>query len=500
MLKLHIFQKLLIVQKRDDKRMRKIKKVSLINPPQYFFVPRTFKDKISILIEYLRTGVINAGSAWPPLGILYLGAVLKEAGYEVSVLDAAVKGWYYDKIERWMKKEDPDVVGISTLTANFSHGIEIARRIKEASPEVKTVVGGYHATFMADRTLKKFPFVDVVVRGEAEEIIVDTLLALEGKKKLSEVDGISYRFGKRIVHNRPAKLITNLDELPKPDRSLVEDEYTNTIGPASFAAGKFTTIITSRGCPHRCTFCSCTAFRRNICKFRSPENVVDELEELTVQGYEDIGIVDDSFTIVKKRVEKICELIEEKHLKFNWWCDSRVDFVDYDMFLKMKKAGCEAVFFGLESGNQRILDYYKKGITPQQSIRAVKAAKKAGINVTGTFIIGATIETKSEVINTLEFAKRLDMDAVGIGPLWVHPGAQIWDELVAKNPELQERYWESGFVPVELGMCEYSQEWLIDAIGKTLREFYLNPLYISRELIKSFKDPYRRKVISRKFQ
>jgi anaerobic magnesium-protoporphyrin IX monomethyl ester cyclase len=482
--------------KEVDKIMRKINKISLIIPPENFFSSQTFKDKISSLIGYFRTGGIHAGSAWPPLGILYLGAVLKEAGYAVSALDAAVKGWYFDKIERWVKKEDPDVVGISTLTANFLHGIEIARRIKEASPEVKTVVGGYHATFMADQTLKKFPFIDLVVRGEAEETIVDTLLALEGKKKFSEVDGISYRSNKRVVHNRPAKFITNLDELQKPDRSLIEDEYVNTIGPVSLAAGKFTTIITSRGCPQRCTFCSCTAFRKNISKFRSPDGVVEELEELTAQGYEDIGIVDDSFTIVKKRVEKICELIKEKHLEFNWWCDSRVDFVDHEMFLKMKKAGCSAVFFGLESGNQRILDYYQKGITPQQSIRAVDAAKKAGLNVTGTFIVGATVETKSEVINTLEFAKRLDMDAVGIGPLWVYPGAQIWDELVAKNQELQERYWASGFVPVELGMCEYSKEWLENAIGKTLREFYLNPLFISRQVIKSFRDPYRRKVVT----
>ena len=479
--------------------MRKINKVSLINPPQYFFKPQTFKDKISIFIEYLRNGAVNAGTAWPPLGILYLGAVLKGAGYEVSVLDAAVKGWGYDKIERWVKEEGPDVVGISTLTTNFSHGMEIARRVKDASPEVKTVVGGYHATFMADKTLREFPFVDVVVRGEAEGTILDISLALEGKKKLSEVDGISYTHNERIVHNRPRKPVAKIDGLPIPDRSLVEDEYVNTIGPVSFAAEKFTTIITSRGCPFRCTFCCCTAFRNNICTFRSPESVVDELEELAGQGYEDIGIVDDSFTLAKKRVEKICELIEERHLKFHWWCGSRVDSVDYDIFLKMKKAGCESVFFGIESANQRILDYYDKRTTPQQSIRAVKAARKAGLNITGTFIVGASVETKKEVINTLEFAKRLGMDAMGIGPLWVYPGAHVWDELSAENQGLQEKYWESGFVPVELGMCQYPKEWLEDAIRKTLREFYLNPSYLTQELIRSLKDPYRRKVISRKF-
>lgn len=287
-------------------------KISLINPPQFFFTSLSFKDKVSVFINYLQKGAVNAGTAWPPLGILYIGTVLKEAGFEVSVLDAAVKGWYYDKIGKWVKKEGPDIVGISSLTPNFSHGMEIARRVKETLPETKIIVGGYHATFMADRMLREFPFIDLVVRGEGEGTILDVLSAFQGRKKLREVDGISYIRHGKIVHNRPRKLMTNIDEVPFPDRSLVEDEYANTIGGVSFAGGKFTTIITSRGCPFRCTFCCCTAFRNGICTFRSPENVVRELEELVGQGYEDIGIVDDSFTFVKKRVEKICASIKEK--------------------------------------------------------------------------------------------------------------------------------------------------------------------------------------------
>jgi len=128
----------------------------------------------------------------------------------------------------------------------------------------------------------------------------------------------------------------------------------------------------------------------------------------------------------------------------------------------------------------------------------VKAAKKAKLNATGTFIVGAPIETKAEVLNTLKFAKNLGMDGVGIGPLWAYPGTQIWNEIVAKNPELH-KYWKTGFTPVEVGMCEYSKEWLENAIGKTIKEFYLNPLYIARISIRVLKDPYLREIIFRKF-
>jgi radical SAM superfamily enzyme YgiQ (UPF0313 family) len=472
-------------------------KISLINPPSQFFAPMSLKDKVSLFLNFLKDGAVNAETAWPPLGVLYLGATLKEAGYEVSVLDAAVKGWYYDKIEEWIKKENPDVLGISALTPNFTQGMEIARRVKMEMPETKIVLGGYHATFMAEETLREFPFVDVVVRNEGEETLLDVLAAFKNKKKMNKIDGISYVHENKIVHNPKRKFAKHIDKIPIPDRSLVEDEYANTLAGMSFTTGKFTTIITSRGCPFRCTFCACTAFRGNMTSFRSPENVVDEIEQLIGQGYEDIGIVDDSFTLIRKRTEKLCELIKRRHLKFHWWCGSRVDSASYELFSKMKEAGCEAVFFGFENANQRILDYYNKRITPQQSIKAVRAAKKAKLNATGTFIVGAPIETKAEVINTLEFAKNLGLDGVGIGPLWAYPGTQIWDEIITKNPELH-KYWKTGFMPVEVGMCEYSLEWLTNAIGKTIKEFYLNPLYIVRESIKALKDPYLRKMVFRK--
>ena len=471
-------------------------KISLLNLPETFSVPQSLGDQLRDLLHYFRTGEIHAGSAFPPLGLLYLASVLKEAGYEVSVLDAAVKGWNLERVEKWVRKEDPEVLGLSTFAGNLGHVVELARRVKEARPELKIILGGPQATFTADPLLRKYSLVDLVVRGEAEEIIVGVLRVLEGKEEPGEVRGISYRVGDKVVHNPPAGPVLDLDSLPRPDRSLLGVKYSSTLGPLSFSSGKSTTVLTSRGCPYRCTFCSCMAFRGSLCKFRSPENVVGELEELEGEGYEEVGFVDDSFTLVRKRVERICELMRKRKLNLSWWCESRVDAVSLELFREMKRAGCEAVFFGLESGSQRILDYYQKRITPEQSVRAVEAARRAGLNTTGTFIVGAPVETREEVLQTLRFAGRLKLDAVGAGPLWVYPGTPLWGDFVSKHPGLGERYWESGFAPVELGMCAYSEEWLLKEIGKTLRRFYLNPLYFSDQLFRTLRDPYRRRVLS----
>ncbi|MEM2978293.1 MAG: radical SAM protein [Candidatus Hadarchaeales archaeon] len=480
--------------------MRDELKLSFIVLPESFSLPHTLRDQLSGLFRYFRTGEVSAGSSWPPLGVLYLGTILQEAGYEVSVLDAALRKWDLKRVEDWVRREDPDVVGLSTFTGNFVHAAELARRIKEASPDVKVVMGGHHVTFTADRTLREFPFVDLVVRGEAEGTIVGVMRALEGRKELKELRGVSYGEDGRVVHLPPANPLTDLDALPMPDRSLILDEYRGTVGPVSFGTGRLTTVITSRGCPFHCTFCSCTAFRGNLCKFRSPENLMGELEVLAGEGYREIGMVDDSFCLVRKRVERICELIEQRHLEFTWWCESRVDAVSYEMFRTMKRAGCETVFFGFESGVQRILDYYRKGITPEQSVRAVRAARKAGMNTVGTFIVGAPTETREEVSQTLRFAERLGVDVVGIGPLWVYPGTQVWSEMVSENRELEEKYWKTGFAPVELGMCGYSAEWLGEEIGRTLRKFYLNPLYLSGQLVRCLRDPYRRRAVSERIR
>jgi anaerobic magnesium-protoporphyrin IX monomethyl ester cyclase len=471
-------------------------KICLINsPPNFSGI--SHESKISTFKKYLN-GQIESRSSWPPLGVLYIGTIIKEGGYEVSVLDAAAKGWPIDKILEWVKNESPDVIGLSALTPSFVQAMEIARRSKELLPDVKIIVGGYHVTFAPAKTLNEFPFIDVIVRGEGEETILEILNVLNNGGKLSGISGISYLNNQQVVHTPSRSIKKDIDKLPFPDRGLIEDEYTGEIGGFSTTAGRFTTVITSRGCPYSCTFCACSSFRGRICSFRSPENVVDELEDLVSKGYEDIGIVDDNFMLDKKRVEKICELIKNRRLKFYWWCEGRVDNANYDILKKMENAGCRVIYYGVESANKRILKYYKKGTTPQQSINAVEAAKKAGLNVLGTFVVGAPIETKDEVLNTLNFVKKLNIDLPQINILGVAPGMAIWNELVANNKKIESEHWKTGFRPVEMNMCEYSSDWLMDAIHDTNKEFF-NFRFLIKEGLKTFRSPYRLKILLRNF-
>jgi radical SAM superfamily enzyme YgiQ (UPF0313 family) len=471
-------------------------KISLIYPPNNIpYDPHSLPHRLSNFFNFLFKGKIEASNTSPLLGILYLATILKEHEYEVSVLDSAVKGYSIDDTVRWVKKENPDIVGISMMIQNFLSGIETAKEIKE-NFETKIIVGGPHPTFVFNETLKEYPFIDIVVRGEAEETILDIVSAFQGRKKLKDINGISFINKKKIVNNPPRAIPLNLDKIPFPDRSFIKEGYTANLSGINFAAGKFTAVITSRGCPFGCTFCSATAFRKKICSFRSPENVVDEIELLVGQGYEEIGFVDDNFMLNRLRVEKICELIKKRRLKFYWWCEGRVDSVDYDILKMMKSVGCESIYFGIESANQHVLEYYKKHITAQQTIKAVNVSRKANLNVIGGFIVGAPVETKRDVMNTLDFARKLDIDVAQFSILGVHPGADLWKEMVGENPSLG-KYWKQGFTPVELNMCQFTKEWIDEMIVKTIKKFVFNADYMTKQAIKCFTDPYRLKMIRR---
>lgn len=177
--------------------------IALVYLPESFSSPQSAGDRLRDLLLYFRTGEIRAGSAWPPLGLLYLASVLEEAGYEVSVLDAAVRGWDLERVEGWVRRKDPEVLGLSTFAGNLGHAVELACRLKEASPERKILLGGPQATFTADALLRKYPFVDLVVRGEGEGTILEAVRVLEGREEPGRVRGISYREGDRVVHSPP---------------------------------------------------------------------------------------------------------------------------------------------------------------------------------------------------------------------------------------------------------------------------------------------------------
>jgi anaerobic magnesium-protoporphyrin IX monomethyl ester cyclase len=216
------------------------------------------------------------------------------------------------------------------------------------------------------------------------------------------------------------------------------------------------------------------------------------LEFLQSEGYEQFLFADDNFTLNAKRVSELCRRIKEEGMDIEWFCDSRVDHVSYDMFREMVKAGCKCLFFGIESANQRILDYYNKGITPQQSESAVRKAREAGIDIiVGSFIVGAPDETRREIVNTLQFANKLYIDVPDVNILGAHTGIDIWNDLVARGLIDEEKYWETGVcIPKDLPTPVPYEE-VRSLVYEYFRAFYLRPRQLLTEILRTSKSSFR---------
>ena len=386
---------------------------------------------------------------WPPLGLLYLASSLRERGRtDVKVLDAFCHNLSGEELARRVVQEKPDVFGINCSTHTFLDAIDAVRKIHEGAPDTTLVMGGYHSTFAAEKILRDYPFVDYVIKGEAERAFPDLLDRLEAGKRPADVEGITYLEEGRLVE-RPLAVIQDLDALPFPDRALLGDlDYGYFHQNIRLTFGKFTTIVSSRGCPFACTYCSCAAFSRRRWRARSATNVVDELEGLYDRGYENVVFVDDNFTLKKSRVAEICEQIRERKIRMRFYCEGRVDNAPYELLRTMKKSGFEVIYFGVESPTPHVLDYYKKGITPVDAQNAVANAKRAGMLVVTSFIIGAPVESRGDIQHTIDFIRALRPHAVQVNILDCLVGTPIWDGLVRDGtvgPEdwkRNHRIWE----------------------------------------------------------
>ena len=366
------------------------------------------------------------GILMPPLGLLYVGTVLKEAGHEVKLIDVAVDG-------------DPtdadvgacDVLGVGCLSSQHFWALEVARRAKSMG---KTVVfGGPHPTFIQEELLRGGA-VDYIVRGEGEYTMRELVgaLAREGETcDPSRVAGISWldeRTGE-VIDNAARPFIEDLDELPDPDRSLLTiDAYRETklerINPA-------TTLVTSRGCPYNCSFCVSTQMTGRRWRWRSVQRVVNEVESIRTLGFRGIFFVDDNIAVDVERVLAMCDLIIERKLDIRWWGMARADTIvrNRRMVKRMAESGCSTIFLGIESASDRVLAQYEKKSTVDTSAKACRILAGSGIRVQGSFILGGPIETVRDMKSTIEYACRLNPKIGQFSLLTPFPGSQIYEEL-----------------------------------------------------------------------
>jgi anaerobic magnesium-protoporphyrin IX monomethyl ester cyclase len=363
-----------------------------------------------------------------PMGLLYIAAVLEQQDYEVDVLDLLVSRYTKDKIRRKLEQYQPDVVGVTCVTMNYPTASDILKYCKSVNPDIVTVIGGPHVTFAPVETLNEAPWIDIVVMGEGEL----TLLDIVSGKKRDYIDGIAYRSdGVKVNAQRP--LIEDLDALPLPARHLFPTSRYH-------ALASHCSLITGRGCPFNCIFCVGSKMGGRRARFRDPKLVVDEIEHGLALGFDEVNLEDDLFTLNHKHLHAICDDIIARGLKFKWSVFARVDTVNPEVLQKLRKAGCDWLCYGIESGNQQILDIVKKKITLDMIRESVKMAKDAGVNVLASFILGLPGETKETLIQTMEFARELDTH-YGFHVLAPFPGTEVREKADEYGLEILTSDW-----------------------------------------------------------
>jgi radical SAM superfamily enzyme YgiQ (UPF0313 family) len=435
-------------------------------------------------IEIAVNKYVTLGAYIPPLGLLYLGKMLESNGHKVDIIDCNAEEINEEKIKS--KTSSYDAIGMTVYSKpeELTFSKKLASIIKENVPDIPLIIGGPHCTVFPEGAMKEHN-ADICLCGEGEFRINPLIDSIEGKRKIDTINGVYYKQGNRIKNTKSAEITKDINKIPFPARHLVEKYDYGHIIKSKLIRGKVTSIITSRGCPHRCRYCQIQTY---VPKFRTRtiENITQEIEEISNQGYTSVVFSDDNFLAQKKKVEKIMDFIIKKELGLKFWIiNARVDSADKNLYEKLRDAGVEAINFGIESGNQDVLDYYKKTITTDQARYAVDLSHEMGFFVSANFIIGASIETRKHIENTIKFAKSLPLDHAFFYTLGYLYGSPLWFEAVKEEKINKNEFWVNA--GKERGLSSFTEEELQQFSQKASNSFYLNPSYLIRVLSKAFR-------------
>jgi radical SAM superfamily enzyme YgiQ (UPF0313 family)/predicted small metal-binding protein len=408
-----------------------------VRDPQFYALPAKTRAKNG------RLRVMG----FPPIGIMSLSAVLKEAGHECVMFDQANPETPNEVIIEAISRRQPVLVGLSFLsTTSYPYAKILARQIRAVNNHVKLAFGGVFASLNASLVKLQCPEVDFVCRGDGEQLILDLIERLDDP---AEVAGVTWAKDGKVVQNHNRVMERNLDQWPFPDRESLDLDFVESMPldvPAVLSMERFTTMQTSRGCPWPCVFCDIPIFNEGKWRARSPQHVVAELKYLEEHGYGSVYFVDDHFLLQPKRIDAICTGINQERLTIQWGIEGRVDSVAQHLFPAMAKAHCRTVMFGIESGSQKILDRLQKEQTLDEVRTAVKNAKRAGIEIVhGFFTVGNPDETVEDMQATFDFASKLPLDTFGFNRLCVYRGTPLWQEYVKRGLVNEATDWYKYF-------------------------------------------------------
>lgn len=433
--------------------------------------------KVMLMVPPLPDGVLKESvCSSPPLNVTYLAAVLEKAEFDIKVLDCPPLEIDYKRLREEIVAYHPSLVGITSLTQTFPSAIKAAQTVKQACPEALVVLGGPHATFTDTETLSSFPCVDVIVRGEGEHTFLELAEHMRKYGKINKVAGITFRKNGKILRTPNMPFIENLDELPFPAYHLLPLEKYGSLGR------KFFLLLSSRGCPFQCSFCTMRLMDGEKLRARSPKNVVDEIEYIKEYGADAFSFCDETFTLDKQRAYKVCEEIKRRKLNIPWDCQTRVDQVSKEILTKMKEAGCQLVGFGAESGSQKILDIMQKGTTVEENEKAIKLAKEVGLPVAASFMLGYPGETYETIKQTFEFIHKTKPDIVYLCLATPFPGTDFYNLLKEKGWRLCEDWTKYDVVTPVFENPSINTESILEMRKSFYDKWYSIP-YILRNIL-----------------
>ncbi len=407
---------------------------------------------------------------FPPLELMYLGSIIKVWKKEEAILiDAIAEGLNLENVLKRIDSFSPDLLVFMPGFEIFSEDMESIGEIKKIFPNLKIICFGYLPSIFPQQVLRNAN-IDFVIMGEPEFSFSELYDCLRHKRSIGNLKGIAYKENGDIILNEGRERIEDLDQLPFPDYSLVKISSYNEF----FLDKPFVLIQTTRGCPFECNYCVRT-FGKKV-TYRSIESVINELKKLKDYfNITTVRFIDDTFTINKERVKKICQRIIEDKIELKWSCLIRADTLDKESIQLMKEAGCVRIYIGIESGSQKILNFYRKGYKLESIKTQIKMLKDTGIEMVGFFIVGAPEESEKDFLESVQFARDVDFDYLMVLILTPYPATSLFEDLKDKidfslfpyinefkNLNLKKRmiFWEKKFY----------------------RKFYFRPRYIIQKI------------------
>ena len=440
-------------------------RILLINPPWLFR-----KDNIWSQIA----GII------PPLGLAQVAAYVEQYGIQVNILDTNAENISLSELGGRLKSYDfaPTIIGITATTSIIGQALETARICKESCPDAKIVFGGVHPSIFPGEVLSDVN-VDFVIRREGEESFYE----LVSGRSHETILGLSYKYNGVIVHNKDREEIPDINKLPLPAYHLLQmNKYHPALGSYKQLPG--TGIVTTRGCPGRCTFCFGNYLGAHI-RVRSADKIFEEIKLLhSNYNIKEIAFYDDTFTAVKSNVIEFCRLLTQSGLRITWSCFARVDFIDKQLLEIMKKSGCHQICYGIESGSEEILKNINKKISLEKAKNAVTLTKQCGIETRATFMFGSPGETKETLEKTMNFALNLDPDIALFNIVTPYPGTEMYKWADEKG-FLKTKDWSKYDLSHQiLELPTIASGDLEDFYKHAYWRFYGRPVYLLKRLLK----------------